>query len=42
LRARERTDYGRILALTEMLFPDEKDRRKLFWETPARLFGFSA
>jgi predicted TIM-barrel fold metal-dependent hydrolase len=39
LRTRERIDYGRLLGLTEILFPDAADRRKLFWDTPARLFG---
>ena len=42
LRARERVDYGQLLQLTETLFPDAGDRRKLLWDTPARLFGFSA
>ena len=40
LRAPERIDYGTILALTERLIPDANDRRKVLWETPARLFGF--
>jgi predicted TIM-barrel fold metal-dependent hydrolase len=40
LRASERLDYGPLLTLVEMLFPDEADRQKLFWETPQRLFGF--
>lgn len=40
LRASERLDYGPLLTLVEMLFPDEADRRKLFWETPNRLFAF--
>ena len=41
LRARERIGYGQLLRLTESLFPDDSDRRKLFWNTPARLFGFA-
>ena len=41
LRAGERIDYGTILALTEKLIPDAEDRRKVLWETPARLFGFA-
>ena len=40
LRAPERVDYGPLLTLAEQLFPDPADRRKLFWETPRRLFGF--
>ncbi|NQW00688.1 MAG: amidohydrolase family protein [Rhodospirillales bacterium] len=41
LRAPERLDYGPLLALAGQLFPDPDQRRKLFWETPRRLFGFS-
>ncbi len=41
LRASERTDYGPLLTMAAQLFPDATDRRKLFWETPARLFGFN-
>lgn len=40
LRAPERVDYGPLLTLAGDLFPDAADRRKLFWETPRRLFGF--
>jgi predicted TIM-barrel fold metal-dependent hydrolase len=40
LKAPERIDYGTILTLTERLIPDPADRRKVLWETPARLFGF--
>ena len=40
LRAPERIDYGLVLALVEQLIPDPVDRRKVLWETPARLFGF--
>jgi predicted TIM-barrel fold metal-dependent hydrolase len=40
LRAPERIDYGTILTLTEKLIPDPQDRRKVLWDTPARLFGF--
>lgn len=40
LRAPERIDYGTILALFEKLVPDAGDRRKILWDTPARLFGF--
>jgi predicted TIM-barrel fold metal-dependent hydrolase len=41
LRAPERVDYGPLLTLVEQLFPDASDRRKLFWDTPSRLFGFA-
>jgi predicted TIM-barrel fold metal-dependent hydrolase len=41
LKAPERIDYGTILTLTERLIPDPADRQKVFWETPARLFGFA-
>ena len=40
LRATERQDYGPLVHLAGQLFPDAGDRRKLFWETPCRLFGF--
>ena len=42
LRAPERVDYAPLLTLVEQQFPDEADRRKLFWDTPRRLFGFGA
>ena len=42
LRAPERIDYGPLLTLAARLFPDASDRRKLMWETPARVFGFPA
>jgi predicted TIM-barrel fold metal-dependent hydrolase len=42
LRAPERVDYGPLLSLVEQLVPDPGDRRKLLWETPRALFGFSA
>lgn len=40
LRAKTRQDYGPLVRLAEILFPDPEDRQKLFWETPNRLFGF--
>ena len=40
LRAPERQDYGPLVELTETLFPDEADRRTLFWDTPRRRLGF--
>lgn len=42
LRAPERMDYGPLLSLVDRLFPDPRDRSKLLWETPMRLFGFAA
>jgi predicted TIM-barrel fold metal-dependent hydrolase len=42
LRARERIDYGPLIALIEQLLPDPAARRAMFWETPTRLFGFNA
>jgi predicted TIM-barrel fold metal-dependent hydrolase len=41
LRAPERQDFGPLVALAGRLFPDEKQRRALFWDTPNRLFGFA-
>jgi predicted TIM-barrel fold metal-dependent hydrolase len=40
LRATERQDYGPLVQLVELLFPDPGERRRLFHETPGRLFGF--
>jgi predicted TIM-barrel fold metal-dependent hydrolase len=40
LRARARIDYGPELAVLQRWFPDAADRRKVLWDTPARLFGF--
>ncbi len=40
LRAPERQDYGPLVQLAGQLFPDANDRRKLFWDTPNRLFKF--
>jgi predicted TIM-barrel fold metal-dependent hydrolase len=40
LRASERQDYGPLVQLAGRLFPDANDRRKLFWDTPKRLFNF--
>ena len=42
LRAPERMDLRPDCHAGANLFPDATDRRKLFWETPARLFGFPA
>ena len=41
LRAAERVEYGPLIALAERLLP-EGARRKVFWDTPRALFGFSA
>jgi predicted TIM-barrel fold metal-dependent hydrolase len=41
LRAPERQDYGPLVQLAGELFPDADDRRKLFWDTPNRLFKFA-
>jgi len=38
----ERVDYGPGLAGLGRWLPDENDRRKVLWETPSRLFGFTA
>jgi predicted TIM-barrel fold metal-dependent hydrolase len=40
LRAPERQDYGPLVELVELLFPNAADRHAIFWETPRRLFGF--
>ena len=40
LRAPRRQDYGPLVELAAMLFPNPDDRRVLFRETAQRLFGF--
>ena len=40
LRASERQDYGPLVQLAGELLPNATDRRKLFWDTPNRLFNF--
>ena len=42
LRAPQRQDYGPLVELAGLLFPNAADRQKLFWDTPRRLFGFGA
>lgn len=42
LKAGERLDYGPLLKLIEQILPDANDRRKVLWDTPRRLFGFSS
>jgi predicted TIM-barrel fold metal-dependent hydrolase len=40
LRAPQRQDYGPLVELVELLFPDPADRNTLFYGTARRLFGF--
>jgi len=40
VRTEERIDYGPPLACLDRWLPDAADRRRVLWETPARLFGF--
>lgn len=40
LRPPERQDYGPLIQLAETFFPDEAERRAVFWDNPCRLFGF--
>jgi predicted TIM-barrel fold metal-dependent hydrolase len=40
LRSAQRQDYGPLMELAGLLFPDPAERRKLFCDTPQRLFGF--
>ena len=42
LRALQRQDYGPLVELAELLFPDPKNRLTLFCDTARRLFGFGA
>ena len=41
LKATERLDVGPLLRLVQDWLPDAADRRRLFWDTPRRLFGFA-
>ncbi|MGJ3438907.1 amidohydrolase family protein [Pseudomonas sp. Je.1.5.c] len=41
IRQRLRVDYGPLLKLAEQLMPDLQLRRKIMWDTPRRLFGFT-
>ena len=41
VRMDERMDYGPVYACLDRWLPDEKDRQKVLWDNPARLFGFS-
>jgi predicted TIM-barrel fold metal-dependent hydrolase len=40
VRMDERMDYGPVYACLNRWLPDAKDRQKVLWDTPARLFGF--
>lgn len=40
VRMDERMDYGPPLTCLPRWLPDPQDRRKVLWDTPARLFGF--
>jgi predicted TIM-barrel fold metal-dependent hydrolase len=40
VRMDERMDYGPVVSCLDRWLPDEKDRRKLLWDNPKRLFGF--
>jgi predicted TIM-barrel fold metal-dependent hydrolase len=42
LRADYRLDYGPLLAALNQIFPDQNDRHRLLWQTPARLLGFES
>lgn len=41
LRATERQDFAPLVQLAGQLLPNAGDRRKLFWDTPNRLFKFA-
>jgi predicted TIM-barrel fold metal-dependent hydrolase len=40
VRMDERMDYGPPMIVLPRWLPDPKDRRKVLWDSPARLFGF--
>ena len=40
--AEKRREYGPPLSCLERWIPDENERRKVLWDTPSRLFGFTA
>jgi len=42
LKAAERMDMGPLLRLFEQWLPAPTDRRRVFWDTPCRVFGFPA
>lgn len=41
LKAAQRLDIGPLLKLVERWLPAAADRRRLFWDTPCRLLGFT-
>ena len=41
LRMPERVDYGPLLSLLAEQVPDDGDRCRILWDTPAREFGFT-
>jgi predicted TIM-barrel fold metal-dependent hydrolase len=41
IKATARVDYGLMLRLVERLIPGPDDRRRVLWDTPAKLFGFT-
>ena len=41
LKAAQRLDVGPLIRRVEQLLPDAADRRRLWWDTPCRLFGFA-
>lgn len=41
LRADHHIDFAMMLKLVEAWFPHKADRDRLFWDTPARVFGFA-
>jgi len=41
VRVEERIDYGPGYACLARWLPDEKDRQRVLWDNPARLFGFA-
>lgn len=40
LKADHHIDFAMMLKLVEAWFPNNADRDRLFWDTPARVFGF--
>ena len=42
LRAKERTDFGPLLAALHRVLPDAADRERVLWTNPSRLFGMTA
>jgi predicted TIM-barrel fold metal-dependent hydrolase len=40
IRAPDRVDYGPLVKLVEMLFPDRDERTRVFWGNAAELLGF--